>query len=84
LVNIQASGGDLQDLTFSPDGLRLATAGDAGTITLWDAHSGQEVFKLRGHNGPVLRLTFSPDGRFLTSSGTDGTVKLWDAGRAVK
>ncbi len=72
-------GIDCVAAAFTPDGKRLATGGDTGIITLWDAATGQEVLTLRGHSGAISRLTFSADGRFLASSSKDGSVKLWEA-----
>ena len=68
-------GIDCVAAAFTPDGKRLATGGDTGIITLWDAATGQEVLTLRGHSDAISRLTFSAHGRFLASSNKDGSVR---------
>ena len=66
-------------VAFSPDGLRLASATDDGTVKVWDAAAGQESLTLKGHTSSVQSVAFSPDGQRLASASFDKTVKVWDA-----
>jgi WD40 repeat protein len=66
-------------LACTADGQRLASAGMDGTITLWDAATGQEVMTLRGHGAAVTAVTFGPDGNRLVSGSMDGDARIWDA-----
>jgi WD40 repeat protein len=70
--------GALSSLSFSPDGKRVATGGQAGTVKIWDVATGQETLTLKGI-GVLTGLAFSPDGRCLISAHMGGTVRIWDA-----
>jgi WD40 repeat protein len=62
---------------FSPDGKRLATAGDDGTTRVWDVASGRELRELKHDVGAMAGCAFSPDGKlFVTPRGA--TARLWD------
>jgi WD40 repeat protein len=69
----------LTGLAVSPDGKVVATAGQAGTVRLWDARAGNDLGTLAGHAGPVAAVAFSPDGRRLVTGGEDHTARVWDA-----
>jgi WD40 repeat protein len=71
-------GGPVRAVVYSSDGRTLATAGDDATISVWDADTGRELLRCRGHEGPVRALALSADGKTIVSAGADGTVRLWD------
>ena len=74
-----AHDGPVQRVVFSPDGRRVASAGD-GTIKLWDVEAGKLHAALPCPDVQVFGLAFSPDGRTLVSGGSDQVVRIWDAG----
>jgi WD40 repeat protein len=69
--------GPVSAVAFSRSGRFLATAGDEGTITLWDPAHLHPLTVLSPVAG-VDALAFSPDGQILASGEENGTIMLWD------
>ena len=67
----------IRSLTFSPDGITLASASFDKTVKLWDIRTGECLKTFQGH-GRVNSVSISPDGTTLASGSDDKTVKLWD------
>jgi WD40 repeat protein len=63
-------------LALSPDGRRLVTGGDAGTIKVWDTATWRELVTMKDHAHAVRGLAFTPDGRTLISVAYDGQAIL--------
>jgi WD40 repeat protein len=77
--------GDVREVSFSPDGTRLAGAsrdrkGKTETgVKVWMTQTGQEVLALKGLlREHVYSVAFSPDGKRIASGSWDHTVKVWD------
>ena len=66
-----------RNITFSPDGRRLATASFDQSVKIWDASNGQLLRTYWGHNA-AARVAFDPDGRYLASADFDGTIQIWN------
>jgi len=62
-------------IAFSPDGRTFLSGFEDGTVTRWDVDTGQKLWSLASHEGPVTTLAISPDGKRVVSGG-DGTVLL--------
>ncbi len=63
-------------VAWSPDGKQLVSGGK--NVFLWDAETGKQLRRLRGHKVDVSELRWSPDGSRLASLSGDGQVILWD------
>jgi RNA polymerase sigma factor (sigma-70 family) len=68
----------ITSLAFSPDGQTLACAVYDHTVRLYDVATGEELRRLKGHQGIVWAVRFSPDGKWLASGSLDETVRLWE------
>ena len=90
--------GKIYGISFSPDGRKLAAAGQQAAIKVWDLdiaskskHLSQAdlskvalLHTLRGHRNLVSCVTFSSNNRHLASASWDQTVKLWDIQTGVE
>ena len=70
--------GVVNDITFSPAGTQFAVATTIG-IWIYDAHTGEELTLLTGHEREVKTVEYSPDGRTFTTVDAGGETRLWDA-----
>jgi WD40 repeat protein len=71
----------VQAIAVSPDGTRVAAAGDDGSIRLWPQPQAWPTTVpqlLSQHHCRLWALEFSPDGQWLASAGDDKNVQLWD------
>jgi U4/U6 small nuclear ribonucleoprotein PRP4 len=65
---------------YAPNGFHLATAGDDGTIKIWDMRKRKQLASIPAHSNLLSQLRFShscTNGEYLASSSFDGTAKIW-------
>jgi WD40 repeat protein/tRNA A-37 threonylcarbamoyl transferase component Bud32 len=62
---------------FRPDGLHVLTAANNNEAAVWDAATGAELFRLRGHEGEIRSVAYSPDGRKVVTASDDRTARIW-------
>jgi hypothetical protein len=86
----EGAGAALFGVAVSPDGKLLATAGENGTLVLFDVESGELVKRLEGHDktagqfGAVMAVVFHPQSKWLASAGEDKRIILWSLPKGEK
>jgi WD40 repeat protein len=65
-------------LAFSPDGIRLASAGEDRIISIWDVATGKCLGTLEGHTDRIQALAWHPCEPRLISAAWDTTTRIWN------
>jgi WD40 repeat protein/DNA-binding SARP family transcriptional activator len=62
----------VNDIAWSPDGLTAVSVGDDGMVIVWEALSGNELLRFKGHSGAIQSVVVTPDGESIISGGFSG------------
>jgi WD40 repeat protein len=80
-------GHAIHDIALSPDGTKLASAGNEDKLCLWDATTGKLIYSLAGHGrlGGREAVGFTADGKHFLSYGRDNYMRKWEVatGKAI-
>ena len=60
------------------DGVRIVTGCWDGTVKVWDADRGTELFSIKADADGIDSVAVSPDGQRLVAGGTDPSARLWN------
>lgn len=71
--------GPIFALDWSPDAARIAVAGIAPSVNVYDAETGKLSAQCKGHSAGIYAAQFSPDGKKLATGGFDGKLRIYDA-----
>ena len=63
---------------YSPDGQRIAAAGEDAVVRIYDAVTSGLIRKFDTTQREVNGLAFTPDGHQLATTGDDGTLRFWE------
>jgi WD40 repeat protein len=66
-------------VAIGPDSAWLTSAGEDGTVRIWDAVTGRQRAVLFDRGGRVKSVAIAPDGLWLANASRDQTVRIWDA-----
>ncbi|MCO6044249.1 WD40 repeat domain-containing protein [Aeoliella sp. ICT_H6.2] len=66
-------------VVLSPDGQRLAAAGDDHVVRLFDVPTAKCSHQLRGHDDWIRGLSISSDGKTVVSAAADCCCTSWDS-----
>jgi len=81
----ETQDGGIFALAFSPDGSRIAVAGAADDVRVYQTETGERTATCKGHKG-TYAVAFSPNGEQLATGGFDGTVRICEvnSGKLVR
>ena len=77
--NYSGHSNTIEDVQWSPNGTRIASASKDGTVQVWDATTGGNPYTYTGHTGLVWALAWSANGQSIASAAADNTVRVWQA-----
>lgn len=75
-TTLQGHGGGFTDVSWSPDGGRVATLSGYDTLQIWDLATGRPIASPTSIKG-VASVDWSPDGRSIVTGASDGAIRLW-------
>ena len=65
-------------VSFSPDGVLLATGDKNGGTFVWEAETGRQYLELKAHSQTIRGLSWRSDSNILASCSEDGSIRLWE------
>ena len=82
----ERQNGEIFVLEFSPDGKKLAVAGAASLVTIYDVATGDLLVTCQGHQAGIYAIAFHPKRDEVATAGFDGRVRIHEveSGKVLK
>jgi eukaryotic-like serine/threonine-protein kinase len=72
--------GYVYTVSWSPDGMDIASGSEDHTVHLWEADTGADIlYVYTVHTDAVHAVAWSPNGKLIASGSSDKTVQVWKA-----
>jgi WD40 repeat protein len=78
IATLDGHVGAVTAIAAMPGSSQVVSAGEDGTLRLWDLDRVAELRVFEGHEGIVTSVAATSDGAHLVSGGADATVKVWN------
>jgi WD40 repeat protein len=78
-MELDDHSGEVWFVKFSNDGTRLASAGQDGTVIIYEVPSFKILHTLADHEDGVGSVAWSPDDSMIVTSSQDKRARLWNA-----
>jgi len=65
-------------IALSPNGKKIASGSEDGTVKLWDIEMRKVTARWTGHTREVWSVHWSADGMRVVSGSSNGTVRVWE------
>ncbi|KAJ3278327.1 WD repeat-containing protein 20, partial [Borealophlyctis nickersoniae] len=79
LLTIDTRSERIRSAIVWPDGSKLATASNDGTVRIWDAVTGMSLNVIQANDDWVRTVALAEGGKLLLTNGKENDLKVWDA-----
>jgi len=76
---LEQHSGEVYCVAFSPDGTKLATAGEDKICIIYDTRKFQVIHRLQKHTAPITHISWSPDSKRIVTTAAEPHAHVWDA-----